>query len=92
MKDLTQRKHNARRKNRHGRKGVKTAHLVPVDRRTGDMNAEEYKHGWKAGYKAGRQDAITEELEFLQVISEKRNAKDIKGLVEKRMVLRATRG
>lgn len=78
-------------KNKHGRKGVRKRtgpHMsrgVLVQRHTVDTTRPEYGAGYERGWKQGFLVAETEAEEFLELLATKRSAKDIKGLIDKRL-------
>lgn len=83
-------------KNKPGRKGVKRRKPsgmfrggpVLESKRKEDIDTTRpeyvtgYERGWKAGYLTGE----TEAEEFLEALLTKRNVKDVKGLIEKRLL------
>ena len=84
--------------NKHGRAGVKRGR--PKGRKVvyrkgkppkvvGELQVDKTRPEYGAGYDHGRKDGIAEarqeERWFLESLQEKRNAKDIKGLVSRRL-------
>ena len=83
--------------NKHGRKGVsrggkkgpkviyRKGKPPKVEQPQVDATRPEYAIGYERGWKSGYVAAQDEEQAFLKGLLDKRNAKDIKGLIEKRL-------
>jgi hypothetical protein len=80
-------------KNKHGRTGRKR-HAARANRRAEgqvqfDVSSDAFRQGRDAGYEEGVRDgaalARAEEHTFMRELLTKRNAKDIKGLIDRRL-------
>lgn len=76
--------HNRRKRNKHGRTGAPKPLPNPSEEPV-KPDSYDYKQGYKTGIAHGVAKAESNERVFLEELLRKRNAKDIKGLIEKRL-------
>lgn len=71
-----------RKRNKHGRTGARKPLPQPS---IINITSKDYITGYERGHKDGYAAHVSDDREFLEMLLTKRNAKDMKGLIEKRL-------